>query len=160
MECSRGSWCQSCAMPGMGCLSRPSPELCPMQLPLSALISSCLLAALNMSPAQGDRKEPLLPRDGVVVKLHALGPPSHSLPLPSGHPKTPSRHKPEDGKACGHPLSPKRAPLDCSAPLWDAESRQPPQSFVPSVACAVSNPPGLTHTRRGGGAVVMGGNIS
>lgn len=103
-------------MPGLchawrgGCLSRPSPELCPPQLPLSALVSCCLLAALNMSPAQGDRKEPLFPRDE-VVKLHALDPPSHNLPLPSGHRNTPSRHKPEDEKACGAlPLSKKSPP--------------------------------------------------
>lgn len=95
-----------------GCLSRPSPELCPTQLPLSALISCCLLAALNMSRAQGDRKEPLFPRDGVVVKLRALGPPSHSLSLPSGHPNTPSRHDPGDGKACGVP------PLSKKSPPW------------------------------------------
>lgn len=93
-----------------GCLSRPSPQLCPTQLPLSALISCCLLAALNTSPAWGDKKEPLLPRDGVVVKLHAMGPPSHNLPLPSGHLNTVSRPKPENRKACGVPLLSKKSP--------------------------------------------------
>lgn len=107
--------------------------------------SHCLPSlALNMSRARGHRKEPLFPRAGIVVKLRALGPPSHSLPPPSGISL-------ETGRRVGHPVSPKRAPLGCPARLWGAESPQPAQSFVPSVTCAVSDPPGLTHTRRGGG---------
>lgn len=79
-------------------------------------------------------------------------------PLPTashcllGTPTHPPGMTLETGRHVGYPLSPKRAPLGCPAPLWDTESRQPPQSFVPRVACAVSNPPGLTHTRRGGGS--------